>query len=163
MLRKPVVLLILIVAMLMSACAAPAPATTAPAADAPAAVEAKVVGVSMPTKSSSRWISDGESMVKVFTDMGYETDLQFAEDDIPNQLAQIENMVTKGVDVLIIAAIDGSTLSDILQRAHDENRIFHQAPTISLARGVRMLRLALWDEQQKRMIGFGDLRALQRA
>ncbi len=120
MLRKPVVLLILIVAMLMSACAAPAPATTAPAADAPAAVEAKVVGVSMPTKSSSRWISDGESMVKVFTDMGYETDLQFAEDDIPNQLAQIENMVTKGVDVLIIAAIDGSTLSDILQRAHDE-------------------------------------------
>jgi acyl-lipid omega-6 desaturase (Delta-12 desaturase) len=50
-----------------------------------------------------------------------------------------------------------------LQRAHDENQIFHQAPTISLAQSVSMLRLALWDERQKRMIGFGDLRALQRA
>lgn len=82
--------------------------------------ETLLVGISMPTKSSSRWISDGESMVKVFTEMGYETDLQFAEDDIPNQLAQIENMVTQGADVLIIAAIDGSTLSDILQKAHDQ-------------------------------------------
>jgi putative multiple sugar transport system substrate-binding protein len=77
-----------------------------------------LVGISMPTKSSTRWISDGESMVKEFTGLGYETDLQFAEDDIPNQLAQIENMVTKGAKVLIIAAIDGSTLSDILAKAH---------------------------------------------
>jgi omega-6 fatty acid desaturase (delta-12 desaturase) len=50
-----------------------------------------------------------------------------------------------------------------LQRAHDENPIFTQAPTFGLARSVAMLRLALWDEQQKRMIGFGDLRALQRS
>ncbi len=76
-----------------------------------------IVGISMPTKSSTRWISDGESMVKEFTALGYETDLQFAEDDIPNQLAQIENMVTKGAKVLIVAAIDGSTLSDILGKA----------------------------------------------
>jgi len=50
-----------------------------------------------------------------------------------------------------------------LQRAHDENPIFDKAPTFGLARSVTMLRLALWDEQRKRMIGFGDLRALQRA
>jgi putative multiple sugar transport system substrate-binding protein len=78
-----------------------------------------LIGISMPTKSSTRWISDGESMVKEFTAMGYETDLQYAEDDIPNQLAQIENMVTKGAKVLIIAAIDGTTLSDILKKAHE--------------------------------------------
>ncbi|MEZ4632721.1 MAG: multiple monosaccharide ABC transporter substrate-binding protein [Deinococcales bacterium] len=78
------------------------------------------VGIAMPTKSSSRWISDGESMVKYFTEAGYKTDLQYAEDDIPNQLAQIENMITKGVDVLIIAAIDGTTLSDALQQAADQ-------------------------------------------
>jgi putative multiple sugar transport system substrate-binding protein len=77
-----------------------------------------LIGISMPTKSSTRWISDGESMVKEFGGMGYDTDLQYAEDDIPNQLAQIENMVTKGAKVLIIAAIDGSTLSDILAKAH---------------------------------------------
>jgi putative multiple sugar transport system substrate-binding protein len=78
-----------------------------------------LIGISMPTKSSTRWISDGESMVKEFTALGYETDLQYAEDDLPNQLAQIENMVTKGAKVLIIAAIDGSTLSDVLAKAHE--------------------------------------------
>jgi putative multiple sugar transport system substrate-binding protein len=83
------------------------------------AQEKGLVGISMPTKSSTRWISDGESMVKEFTAMGYETDLQYGEDDIPNQLAQIENMVTKGAKVLIIAAIDGSTLSDILKKAQE--------------------------------------------
>ncbi len=89
------------------------------AAGSAIAAEKGLIGISMPTKSSTRWISDGESMVKEFTAMGYTTDLQYAEDDIPNQLAQIENMVTKGAKVLIIAAIDGSTMSDILQKAHD--------------------------------------------
>ena len=79
-----------------------------------------LIGISMPTKSSSRWISDGESMVRFFRDAGYHTDLQYAEDDIPNQLAQIENLVTKGVKVLVIAAIDGTTLSDVLQKAADK-------------------------------------------
>ncbi len=75
------------------------------------------IGIAMPTKSSARWISDGESMVKQFTEAGYDADLQYAEDDIPNQLAQIENMITKGVDVLVIAAIDGTTLSNALENA----------------------------------------------
>ncbi len=78
------------------------------------------IGVSMPTKASARWISDGNSMVKSLADKGYKADLQFADDDIPNQLAQIENMITKGVKVLVIAAIDGTTLSDALQKAADK-------------------------------------------
>ena len=88
-------------------------------AQATPAAETKLVGISMPTKTSTRWISDGESMVSAFQALGYETDLQFADNDIPNQLAQIENMVTKGADILVIASIDGSTLSDVLQQAHD--------------------------------------------
>jgi putative multiple sugar transport system substrate-binding protein len=75
------------------------------------------VGVSMPTKSSARWIDDGNNMVKSLQERGYTVDLQYAEDDIPNQLAQIENMMTKGAKVLVIAAIDGTTLSDALQQA----------------------------------------------
>src|SRR5512141_2863427 len=92
---------------------------TACGAKAPAAEAKKLVGISMPTKTSTRWISDGNSMVKSFTDLGYDTDLQFADNDIQNQLSQIENMVTKGANVLVIAAIDGSTMSDVLQKAHD--------------------------------------------
>ncbi|XDA98334.1 multiple monosaccharide ABC transporter substrate-binding protein [Sulfitobacter sp. LCG007] len=82
-----------------------------------AAIAQGTVGIAMPTKSSARWISDGESMVEQFQAAGFETDLQYAEDDIPNQLNQIENMITKGVDVLVIAAIDGTTLSNALENA----------------------------------------------
>ena len=74
----------------------------------------------MPTKSSARWIADGDNMVKTFTAKGYKTDLQYAEDDIPNQVAQIENMITKGVNVLVIAAIDNKSLSQVLQTAKDK-------------------------------------------
>lgn len=104
--------LLLTLAVFLSACA-PAGGGTA------AGDDVKIVGISMPTKTSTRWISDGESMVKVFQEMGYQTDLQFADDDIPNQLAQIENMITKGADVLVIAAIDGSTLTDTLAKAKE--------------------------------------------
>ena len=88
---------------------------------APASAQDKgTVGISMPTKSSARWIADGDNMVKVFQAKGYKTDLQYADDDIPNQLAQVENMITKGSKVLIIAAIDGTTLSGALQKAADK-------------------------------------------
>ncbi|PZO67346.1 MAG: sugar ABC transporter substrate-binding protein [Paracoccus denitrificans] len=80
-------------------------------------VMAATVGIAMPTKSSARWIDDGNNMVAQFKAAGYDTDLQYAEDDIPNQLSQVENMITKGVDVLIIAAIDGTTLSNALENA----------------------------------------------
>jgi len=84
----------------------------------PALAQGKpTVGVAMPTKSSARWIADGDNMVKVLKERGYDTDLQYAEDDIPNQLSQIENMVTKGAKVLVIASIDGTTLSDVLSQA----------------------------------------------
>lgn len=120
---------LVLASLVLAACGTPAPATEAPAAPAatkaPAAIATApagkaLVGISMPTKSSTRWISDGESMVKALNGMGYDTDLQFADNDIPNQLAQIENMVTKGAKVLVIAAIDGTTMSDILQKAHDQ-------------------------------------------
>lgn len=83
-----------------------------------AALAEGLIGIAMPTQSSARWISDGESMVRLFEEAGYRTILQYAEDDIPNQLAQIENMITNGVDVLVIAAIDGTTLSNALENAH---------------------------------------------
>ena len=82
------------------------------------AADKGTVGIAMPTKSSARWIADGDNMVKVLKERGYTTDLQYAEDDIPNQLSQIENMVTKGAKVLVIASIDGTTLSDVLKQAH---------------------------------------------
>ena len=92
-------------------------AATAAIAFASAAYADGLVGIAMPTKASARWIADGDNMVKELEAAGYTADLQYAEDDIPNQLAQIENMITKGVDALVIAAIDGTTLSNALENA----------------------------------------------
>jgi putative multiple sugar transport system substrate-binding protein len=78
-----------------------------------------LVGVAMPTKSSERWIKDGDSIKKQLEDQGFKVDLQYAEDDIPTQVSQIENMITKGAEVLIIASIDGTTLTSVLQEAKD--------------------------------------------
>src|SRR5947209_2612273 len=84
----------------------------------PALAQAKAtVAIAMPTKSSARWIADGDNIVKVLKERGYGTDLQYGEDDVPNQLSQIENMITKGAKVLVIAAIDGTTLSEVLANA----------------------------------------------
>ena len=87
----------------------------------PAAAQDKgAIGIAMPTKSSLRWISDGNELKAALEAKGYTVDLQYAEDDIPNQLAQIENMVTKDAKALIIASIDGTTLSAVLQQAADK-------------------------------------------
>jgi putative multiple sugar transport system substrate-binding protein len=78
-----------------------------------------LIGVAMPTKSSERWIADGAAVKKALEDEGYKVDLQYAEDDIPTQVSQIENMITKGAEALIIASIDGTTLTNILSDAAD--------------------------------------------
>ncbi|MFJ6698211.1 multiple monosaccharide ABC transporter substrate-binding protein [Streptomyces sp. NPDC091272] len=77
------------------------------------------IGLAMPTKSSERWIADGQNMAKQFQQAGYQTDLQYGDDKVENQIAQIENMITKGRKLLVVAAIDGSALTEVLQRAHD--------------------------------------------
>jgi putative multiple sugar transport system substrate-binding protein len=77
------------------------------------------IGVAMPTKSSERWIADGNNIKKQLEAAGYKVDLQYAEDDIPTQVSQVENMVTKGDTILVVAAIDGTALGDVLKTAQD--------------------------------------------
>jgi putative multiple sugar transport system substrate-binding protein len=108
----------LVVAACGSGTGSPAPASGG-AASQPAAGSGELVGIAMPTKSSARWIADGDNLVKSLGELGYTTDLQYAEDDIPTQVSQVENMITKGAKVLVIAAIDGTTLADTLQKAAD--------------------------------------------
>ncbi|OXM83542.1 multiple monosaccharide ABC transporter substrate-binding protein [Paenibacillus rigui] len=81
----------------------------------------KFVGIAMPTKSSERWVKDGDNMMKEFQKLGYKTDLQYAEDVVENQVSQIENMITKGVNVLVIASIDGESLTNVLDKAKKAN------------------------------------------
>lgn len=95
-----------------------ADAEAAPVADTSAA-GGKKVGVAMPTQSSERWINDGSNMKAKLEDLGYEVDLQYAEDDVQAQVSQIENMIASGVNCLVIASIDSSALVNVEKQAKD--------------------------------------------
>ena len=79
----------------------------------------KKVGVAMPTQSSERWINDGANMKKQLEELGYEVDLQYAEDDVQAQVSQIENMIASGAKCLVIASIDSSALVNVEKQAKD--------------------------------------------
>ena len=81
----------------------------------------KKVGVSMPTKDLQRWNQDGANMEKELIAAGYEVDLQYAANDVQQQLSQIENMIAGGCDVVVIAAIEGSSLGEALDMAKSSN------------------------------------------
>jgi putative multiple sugar transport system substrate-binding protein len=90
------------------------------------------IGVAMPTQTSERWIADGNNVKKQLEKEGYTVDLQYANDDIPTQSQQVDQMITQGADALIIAAIDGTALTGQLQAAADAN-----IPVISYDRLIR--------------------------
>ncbi|MBN2616846.1 MAG: sugar-binding protein [Spirochaetales bacterium] len=83
--------------------------------------KSKFIGVAMPTQSSERWVDDGNNMKKQLEALGYKVDLQYAEDVVENQISQLENMITKGVDALVIASIDGEALTGVLEKAAEQN------------------------------------------
>ena len=80
-----------------------------------------LIGVTMPTRSSERWISDGDNLKKQLEALGYKVDLQYAENDIPTQTQQLDNQITRGAKLLIIASIDGTALTTQLDNAKANN------------------------------------------
>ena len=80
----------------------------------------KKVGVSMPTKDLQRWNQDGANMESKLKAAGYDVDLQFASNDVATQLSQVENMISGGCSVLVIAAIEGSSLGTALDKAEQK-------------------------------------------
>jgi putative multiple sugar transport system substrate-binding protein len=91
-----------------------------------------LIGVTMPTRSSERWISDGDNLKKQLEGLGYKVDLQYAENDIPTQTQQLDNQITKGAKLLIIASIDGTAITTQLENAKANN-----IPVISYDRLIR--------------------------
>ncbi len=78
------------------------------------------VGVSMPSRTTQRWNQDGAYIVSELQAAGMQADLQFADDDSDTQLQQIEQMIEGGCSALIIAAVDGSALTEVLKKAQDK-------------------------------------------
>ena len=83
--------------------------------------DSNLVGVAMPTKDLQRWNQDGDNMKKTLEAAGYQVDLQYGANDIPTQVSQIENMISNGCKVLVIASIDGDSLGTVLAQAKEKN------------------------------------------
>jgi putative multiple sugar transport system substrate-binding protein len=100
-------------------------ATTSTATDSGTAIKAdlsgKKVGISMPTKSLERWNRDGSFLEQQFKGAGAETELTFSDNKIDQQVKDIENLIADNVDLLVVAAIDGESLSNVLADAKDMN------------------------------------------
>ena len=79
------------------------------------------VGVAMPTKDLQRWNQDGANMQSELEAAGYEVDLQYASNDVQTQVSQIENMINSGCNVLVVAAIEGSSLGEAMDMAAENN------------------------------------------
>lgn len=127
--KLSVVMLVLVLVLSMAVgCTKDEPAADVPAdvpADGPEEVveDAGTVGVLMPTKDLQRWNQDGSNMKEQLEAKGYEVDLQYASNDVATQVEQVENLVTKGVGVLVVASIDGSALGNVLEEAQAEGII----------------------------------------
>ncbi|MGK5554389.1 multiple monosaccharide ABC transporter substrate-binding protein [Actinomadura kijaniata] len=91
-----------------------------------------LIGVTMPTKSSERWVHDGNNLKTKLEQLGYKVDLQYAENDIPTQVSQIENQITKGAKLLVVASIDGTALTTQLEQAGQQ-----KIPVIAYDRLIR--------------------------
>ena len=98
------------------------PTTTAKADETTTKAEesssgSKTVGIAMPTKSLERWNRDGEYLKAQFEDAGYKVDLKYSDNKTEQQNNDIQSMIADKVDLLLIAAIDGETLSQTLADA----------------------------------------------
>ena len=102
------------VAVMLAACSGGRPGT---GSSAGTDNKGALVGVAMPTKVSERWIADGNAVKSDLEKSGYKVDLEYGNNDIPTQVQQINTMITKGAKVLIIASIDGGSLTDQLDAA----------------------------------------------
>jgi putative multiple sugar transport system substrate-binding protein len=111
-----------IMALGFAACAEDDPAgdsTTTAGTETTAAAGDTLIGIAMPTQSLERWNNDGASLVEGLEKLGYKTQLQFADNKPDTQISQIQSMITNGAKVLVIAAVDGESLTNVLQEAAD--------------------------------------------
>lgn len=100
--------------------------TEAPAAETYAA-EARqidlepgdIIGVSLDSRGSERWVRDSETLEEAITEAGYTPMIQYCEQNTGTQCSQIQNMVLAGAKVIIVCPYDNGALSAVLQEARE--------------------------------------------
>ena len=121
--RKKFLAGLLVTAMVasMTACGSDPTANNNSSSDKNSDSGKKKVGISMPTKSLERWNRDGSYLEEQFKKEGYDVEITYSDNDTDQQVNDIQNMISDNVDILVVAAIDGDTLSTVLADAKDQN------------------------------------------
>ncbi|WP_312178824.1 substrate-binding domain-containing protein [Arthrobacter sp.] len=81
--------------------------------------EGSAIGVALPQKTSENWVLAEGLFNDGLTEAGYKPQVQFANGGVSEQQNQISSMITNGVKVLVVGAIDGAQLGSQLQEAKD--------------------------------------------
>lgn len=110
--RKPVALLLLLLLTLLSACSAEKPGTKA-------AQRRIRIGFSMDTLAEERWQRDRDLFVARARELGAEVLIQAAAGDDDLQLSQAENMLRRGIDVLVIVPHNARAMAPVVAKAHE--------------------------------------------
>ncbi len=93
---------------------------TPPVADVPPPVADQVViGLSLGTLRSERWVQDRDLFVQRAEELGAKVIVMAADEDPEKQIHQAENLILQGVDVLVVVAEDTTESSVIVDKAHE--------------------------------------------
>ncbi len=106
------------------------------------------IGFSMDTLKEERWQRDKELVEKRAKELGCEIDVQVANGDDAVQTKQCDNLLTKGMDVLIVAPHNGDVAASIVEAAHRQN-----VPVISYDRLIKNSDVDLYVSHQVEKIG----------
>lgn len=79
-----------------------------------------VIGVAMKTQQQQRWAFDLEAMQAEADAQGVELVVQWANDDADKQASQIENLLSQGVDALIVVPVDVTAVAASVTAAKSE-------------------------------------------
>ncbi len=86
----------------------------------PAAAEvAGKVGIVLPTKDEPRWVQDETRFKEALSAAGYDVEILFSQGDSAKEKANVEDLITKGVKVIIITPQDGSAAAAAAEAAHE--------------------------------------------
>jgi putative multiple sugar transport system substrate-binding protein len=116
---RPITLLvafIIVFSLLLAACQ-PAATEEPTAPEEPAEVMAGSVGVVLPTKNEPRWIQDETRFQEAFDAAGYDVEILFSEGDSAQERANVEDLITKGVQVIILTPHDGTAAAAAAEAA----------------------------------------------
>ena len=114
--------ILIIASMLLAGCnqATEAPAeTTETVAETEAPVEgaAVPVGIVLPTKDEPRWLQDEARFQEKLNELGYEVEILFSQGDSAKEKTNVENLISKGIKVLIICPQDGTAAAAAAEAA----------------------------------------------